>query len=458
MKKSFYILATLLVAMQMISCLKDSETTGSPECAITLFSVADIPCKRIITVNGVDSTIKVSMSGKEIYFNIDQLNRKIYNVDSLPYWVTITKVVPTVTCQGNVYIRGNDEPFHAFNNGKDSIDFTQKIQFMVVAYDGVSRKIYDADIRLASNDADSLYWTAEEQTAPMIGKHHNVTHDDILYVFHEVNGQAYVTSTAVDDKERSWTTPQALTGAKGTINYASVLYFDGYFYALDNNNILYRSLTENKALTWEQASNRLLTKLLAADDNYLYGCDDDAIWASSEMKEWIMSGSENLGLVPEQYGSYAYYTTKTNPNFQNVVMMGWNANLNKDAVVWYKLSSSNPDDDQEWEYIHVNNDNNYEMPKLRDLQMVYYNGELMAFGGEKEGETSTSTAYNAIYTSNDNGITWHKQSKKLGLPKELLGYAGQVTATVANGKIWLVRDDGKVWSGIINKKSKRSED
>lgn len=458
MKKSFYILATLLVAMQMISCIKDSDSSGSPECAITSFTVADIPCTRTVTVNGVDSVIKVSMSGKDIYFNIDQLSNQIHNVDSLPYWVSLTKIVPTVTCQGNVYIRANDEPFHTFSNGKDSIDFTQEIQFLVVAYDGVSRKIYDAKINLASNDADSLYWTADENLAPMIGKHHNVACGNHLFVFHEVNGIPYVTSTAVDDKVRTWTTPQMLTGATGTIDYASVVYFNGFFYALDNNNLLYRSLAENNATKWEQTSSKPMKRLLAADDNYLYGFDGTAIWATFDTENWFVNGWDNLDMLPTQYGSYAYYASKTNPNFQNVVMMGWNPNLKDDAVVWYKLSSTDLSSIQEWEYIHVNNDNTHEMPKLRDVQMVFYNGELMAFGGEKEGATSTSTAFDFIYTSNDNGITWHKQTKKLVLPKELLGYAGQVTATVLNGKIWLVRDDGKVWSGIINKKSKRSED
>ena len=458
MKKSFYILATLLVAMQMISCLKDSESTGSPECAITAFSVADIPCKRVITVNGVDSTIKVSMSGKDIYFNINQLSRQIYNVDSLPYWVTLTKVVPTVTCQGNVYVRADDEPFHSFNNGKDSIDFTQNIQFMVVAYDGVSKIIYDAKINLASNEADSLYWTEEENLAPMIGKHHNVACGNRLFVFHEVNGSPYVTSTNVDDKVRTWTTPQMLKGAAGTIDYTSVVYFKGYFYAIDNNNTLYCSLSENNATEWKQASSKRLKNLLATDGNYLYGYDELAIWATDDVEDWNIDCWDNLDQIPTKYTSYAYYASKTNPNFLNVVMMGWSPNLKKDATVWYKLSSYIPYTSQDWEYIHVNNDNTHEMPKLRDLQMVFYNGELMAFGGEKEGETSSSTAYEAIYTSSDNGITWHKQTKKLVLPKELLGYAGQATATVLNGRIWLVRDDGKVWSGAISKKSNRSVD
>ena len=85
MKKSFYILATFVVAMFVASCIDDEETTGSPECAITAFTVADIPCYRTIkTSAGADTVIKVSMSGGGIFFNIDQMNNRIYNVDSLP--------------------------------------------------------------------------------------------------------------------------------------------------------------------------------------------------------------------------------------------------------------------------------------------------------------------------------------------------------------------------------------
>lgn len=459
MKKSFYILATFVVAMFMVSCIDDSETSGSPQCAITAFTVADIPCYRTVkTSNGTDSVLKVSMSGSGIYFNIDQVNNRIYNVDSLPYWVDLSKIVPTVTCLGNVYVSGNDEPFHAFNNGTDTIDFTKNIRFMVVAYDGYSTKTYKADINLASHDADSLYWTANANAAPLQGKHRSVAYNNRLYVFAEGNGSPFVISSDANSNNLIWSNPQALTGAAGTIDYASVITYRDHFYALDENGVIYKSSAESNASVWEKASDKHMKTLLAADNYYFYGYDGEAIWSTQDFVEWSVNGYESLNHLPTHPLSYAAYNLKTNPLLQNVVVMGTTEAipgvLESDVVVWFKLAANSPELDEDWGYI--DSTPTHSMPSLNHVQMIYYYGQLMAFGGAEVKATSTEKAYDMIYTSNDNGITWHEHNTKLGLPADLLGYAGQVSAAVANGKIWLVRDDGKVWSGIINKKSDRA--
>ena len=460
MKKSFYILATFVVAMFMISCLDDEESSGSPECVITAFTVADIPCYRTIkTSSGTDSIIKVSMSGSGIYFNIDQVNKRIYNVDSLPYWVDLSKIVPTVTCLGNVYIRGDEEAFHAFNNGKDTIDFTKKIEFLVVAYDGVSSKTYKANINLASNDADSLYWTANANAAPLQGKHRSLAYNNRLYVFAEGNGSPFVISSDALSNNTNWSNPQALTGAEGTINYASVITYRNHFYALDENGVIYKSSAESNASVWEKASDKHMKTLLAADNYYFYGYDGEAIWSTQDFVKWTMNGNENLDHLPTHPLSYASYNLKTNPSLQNVVVMGLNekgAKVEPGVVVWFKLAANSPELNESWGYI--NGTTSHSMPFLNHVQMIYYDGQLMAFGADPKVKTDVIKAYDMIYTSNDNGITWHEHYTKLGLPAELLGYTGQVSAAVVNGKIWLVRDDGKVWSGIINKKSDRADD
>lgn len=460
MKKSFYILATFVVAMFVASCIDDEETTGSPECAITAFTVADIPCYRTIkTSAGADTVIKVSMSGGGIFFNIDQMNNRIYNVDSLPYWVDLSKIVPTVTSLGNVYVRGDEEPFHAFNNGKDTIDFTKKIEFLVVAYDGVSTKRYKADIRLASNDADSLYWTANTIAAPIQGKHRSVAFNNRLYVFAEGNGAPFVTLCYANSNSMSWSQPLPLTGAAGTIDYASVIAFHDNFYALDENGVIYKSSAESNASVWEKASDKHMKSLLAADDYFIYGYDGEAIWSTEDFVDWYVNGNENLDHLPIHSISYASYSLKTNPYIKNVVMMGINdelSTLESGLVVWFKLSANSTSLNEDWNFINGIIFN--QMPRLNHVQMIYYDGQLMAFGADPKVKTDVIKAYDMIYTSNDNGITWHEHYTKLGLPAELLGYAGQVSAAVVNGKIWLVRDDGKVWSGIINKKSDRADD
>ena len=80
---------------------------------------------------------------KRDHFQHRPVNNVISNVDSLVSWANVTRLVPTVYADGSVvYKYANDSIYYYFNSGKDSIDFTNPVEFVVLAYDGVNRKSY----------------------------------------------------------------------------------------------------------------------------------------------------------------------------------------------------------------------------------------------------------------------------------------------------------------------------
>ncbi len=139
-------------------------------------------------------------------------------------------------------------------------------------------------------------------------------------------------------------------------------------------------------------------------------------------------------MLPQTCVSSVCYPTKTNTNLNAVVMAGMNADNVDNAVVWYKISSENESLNQDWAYVEVTEENEYGCPRLDNMSMTRYGNELWMIGGDCK----------AIYTSKDNGISWHLQTEKMGLPEDLGAQASMVTA---GGNLWLISSGGEVWRG-----------
>ena len=462
--KKILILMTLaaLTGLLAVSCF-DDDTINSPLCVITSFAVDDIETEfTVMASDSTDSTYTWTIDGDDIYFNIDQVNNRIYSVDSIVYWADITRVVPIIGYSGYLYIRtGDDSIAYSFTSGSDSVDFTQYVEFVVVAYDGSDAKIYTAELYKAETAEDSVYWTEQEGGGLVLeGAHRTVVLDEQVYVFAQNDGSPTVTSASAADSLLEWTEPATIEGTQATLDYASVTVWDGSLYALDEEGTLYRSTTLQGGQYWTKTGDATFTRLLCADDNYLYAFDGTRILQTADLVNWQENGTESLDQLPENPICYAAYDFRTNTALQNVVMMGCSEGNDDYAVAWFKVSSADSELDQDWAYVNISADNDYAMPKLDNLQMVRFNGTLYAFGKADTSEesdtvgdadldsTDSADVYDLVYKSNDNGVTWHEMAEKIALPPALNDNSDEpVTAAVAGDMIWLLQSGGRVWRG-----------
>lgn len=444
MKNIYGLLLSLAVmAALATSCMKDDdEIQSSPECVITKFTVGDIDTEVSIKLaSGKDTIVTRTIGGSSVAFNIDQINNKIYSVDSLPSWVDISGVIPTINSTGYVYIKEGDETdFHQFVSGTDSVDFTKQVKFLVIATDGVSTKEYTAQIFKKDSEADSLAWkTVDGADLQLEGAHRTLTLADRIYVFSESEGQAVVTSSSFLSEGASWRKPAQLTCEQGSIDWNSVVAYDGYLYALNTEGHICRSTNDERGETWSVVSDRIFTRLLGTDELYLYACDESGIWGSADLQNWAECGSSDLDMLPETNIATVSYVSKTNPAMRNAVMCGLTSANSDNAVVWYKVSSANESINQKWNYVQVAADNVYACPKLDNLSIICHNAEMYAIGGNNAG----------IYVSADNGISWHLQTKKKLLPADVAGQSTPASMVAGNGYLWLIQSGGKVWRGKI---------
>ena len=131
----------LSMAISLSSCLGDDDTkvTYSSEAALTSFSLSTV--KRQMTVktkSGKDSTYIANFTATSYKFYIDQINRVIYNPDSLPYGTDASKVLCNITSKNSsaIVVKEIDSDQLIYFSSTDTMDFSVPRILSAIAPDG----------------------------------------------------------------------------------------------------------------------------------------------------------------------------------------------------------------------------------------------------------------------------------------------------------------------------------
>lgn len=419
------------------SCLgSEDEVEGTPECAILSFAVGDI--KSAVTMKnyrGEDTTYYRTISGSSIKFNIDQTRGLISTVDSLPNWLDITRVVPSFNSYGYVYVKLNDL-YYSFTSGKDSLDFTNGLDLMVVSTDGASSRNYSVKINKSSIDADTLIWNKLPQNNLVLkGAHRLLAKDGKMLIFAEDGHNTTMTSS---NDCMLWTVPAVL---EYSLDPQSVTLFGNSLYALNSEGRIFKS---GDGLTWNIASDKSAEQILASDANYLYVLSDGAVLSSSDLKEWKVNGEAGIAMLPKTNVCSQAYSSRTNPELQNVVLLGTAPAVAGNSVVWFKVSSKDENSNQKWNYIQITSDNPYPLPHADEISLAYTEGKLFAYIADYTHGT------HSLYTSEDNGITWHGNEQNV-LPPSDITTSAPSSFIIFDGNAWIVQggEEPMVWRGTL---------
>lgn len=155
-----------LIASMTTACFNDTATdiTANNDLAITSMALGTLK-RTVKTYNSVtkkDSTYESTLSCSTLYpLTIDQLNNRIYNVDSLPYGVDASRTVMSsyVVTTGTTGIRRLDDPSQdTLYTSTDTTDFSVPRVLNLYGEDGISRRSYEVDIRVHKQTTDSVNW------------------------------------------------------------------------------------------------------------------------------------------------------------------------------------------------------------------------------------------------------------------------------------------------------------
>lgn len=424
----------LFVSIAISSCL-DSEETMELSSDATVYAF------------GIDAVY-----GRYYKFTIDQLNREIYNKDSLPIGAdTIIDriLIDTFTVSG--WITSKDEMNingDTIFNKADSVDLRKAVntkggmKFKVHAPDGVTVNEYSLEIRLHRQDPDSLVWNEQSTALPKMipaSGQKAVLFNNELWVF--AQGEAYKTSTKQNDY--GWETV-AYTNysfpANARLNSLVVLHKDnGQKLYIVADNTVYSSLD---GAQWDKEVNlgNNVQALIASFPNVLTVITANGVYTTEDDGT---SPKEEMPNDPD-FPTSDLYSANFTANYQPQVMVVGNTGNDrlKQTVPWVSANGK--------EWFSLANTSSYDVycPKFANPVLMSYGNNYYIFGSEEDKKLD------AIYTSVD-GISWRETKRKFLLDEKMTGISAPYSIVVDSPYIWVIfGGDGKtnaVWRGHLNR-------
>lgn len=165
------------------------------------------------------------------------------------------------------------------------------------------------------------------------------------------------------------------------------------------------------------------------DNKIMVSKDDGATWTPDSV-------DGDASLLPTQSSAFVSIPFGVNDSTDYQLMVGSCEKEKIESVVWRKIAEFGYDYDPcKWVQIPSDPRNDYYLPKLEHISLLYYNGLILAIGSDKK-----------IYQSRDKGITW-KTSKAYTLPE---GFDSKDFIAFSDFEyIWIyARDKGEAWRGI----------
>ena len=407
---------------------------------------------------GNDSVYVDTVSYADVPFTIDQINRRIYNKDSLPKEVDITRVVTSISADNAVYYEKNGKD--TIWSSADSLDFTNNITLKVMAYSKIQNNFvfgepYTVTLNVHKLNPDSLVWkyfgNKKFENNSILTEQKAIYNNEEIYVFGKTaNGEFKVNKASVtrgnitsDWEEVAINTTDvniySATAFNGKIYYIA----NDELYTLENQGTKVGNLTgltnilcvsNNNLMVYKKAENEIVS--IDSEGNEL-----------SEGKSKFVSGydlKERLSAIstPSLHNSSLWRTiVMTNDNDGTV-------ETDTTANVFSYISS-----DTEWVKYQPNNPTT--CPNQENISMISYDGKLFAYG-EK---------FDYFYSSTDNGLNWKKEEEYMLFPdkqKESSISLGTYrnggsysTVSEENGNkgsfIWFIWQDGSMTRACLNR-------
>lgn len=461
MRRYFALCGLLLSAAFLFSsCLKDDEeeVTLYDDTAITSFGVSTAKVLVHTTSStGEDSTYYSTSTLSSYPFSIDQLNNEIFNVDSLPYGTDVTKALVSYSTMNNglAYIENLAGDSLKYLSTSDSLDFSTARKVRVYASNGSTNyRVYQVKVNVHQEDADAFEWKMNAEgnaSLAALAALKLVGLGDSVLAFGQKDGVTVAYATSNTDGA-TWN-DMGLTLAKDA--YKNVAVKGDTLYVLDG--------TELKAKAAGQPLQAVATlsgikQLLGATqaEMYAYATDGALMVSNDNGRTWTADKLDtDASYLPTDSLSFAS-TAFAYADSTDLALLAGSRDAatyaDAHAMVWTKIvEDTNTKEETEWMYVDFDHDSNYPLPRLKDLVVLPYGGNFIAFGGEGISPC-TAMALANVYESRDGGLTW-KANAAYAFPESLkAGATDGLAATVdSNNRIWLVgRGSGQVWSGRLN--------
>lgn len=451
MKRKFFAFIALITAtLSLSSCLSSDETTVeyTHDTAITAFSLGSLD-RYTKTKAGKDTLLKANVTGSDYKFYIDQAQRLIYNVDSLPCGVRDTAILATISSKNSSPILLMDinktDSVAGYYSSSDSINFSKPRKIRVYSSDYSAYAEYTVTVNVHKELPYEFKWHELAQNNSQLAAFSDlkaVACGDYIYVFGKTaEGKGTkVLKFAINDGN-AWSSIRMNVNLSSDA-YQSAVALDDKLYIADGGTV-YASAD---AATWTVVSekNADIKQLIGASSKYLYAYTAAGISVSKDKgASWKQEKLDtDAAYLPTQNISMNVAGVLSAKNVENVMLMGTHNKALNDAIATTWLRTVDYDDDAnaeagQWNYLEIEKNQSGKMPCLDQVITCAADTGFVALGSNGKW-----------YKSQDAGLTW-TQDKKVALPDEF-GTAGRFAfCRDKQHYYWIIRN-GYVWRGRFN--------
>lgn len=403
---------------------------------------------------GEDSVYTDTISYADVPFTIDQINRKIYNKDSLPKDVDITRVVASISADyaAVYYVKNNKDTIWTT---ADSLDFSKPVTFKVMTFNPTLNQFdfgasYEVSVNVHKLNPDSLVWKHFENNKfannIVYTKQKAVYTNESLYVFGETaDGSVKANKTSV--KRGNISSWNEITLPAGT-NIYSATAFNNNVYFVANGELYF---LENQITKVGNSTG--LTNLITVSNGKLLaykGNENKVVTIDSEGNELTESNFVNCNDLKGRMSAISMPSSHNKDLWRTIVMTNniGTSEADSTATVFSYISN-----DTEWVKYQPNNPTT--CPNQGDISMITYDGKIYAFGED----------FDYFYTSNDNGLNWNQETGYMVFPSENKNGIDKLTTYRGNGSysavveengnkgsfIWFIWEDGSATRALLNR-------
>lgn len=446
MKRKFFAFIALITAtLSLSSCLSSDETTVeyTHDTAITAFSLGSLD-RYTKTKAGKDTLLKANVTGSDYKFYIDQAQRLIYNVDSLPCGVRDTAILATISSKNSSPILLMDinkpDSVAAYYSSSDSINFSKPRFIRVYSSDYSAYAEYKVTVNVHKELPYEFKWHELAQNNSQLTAFSDlkaVACGDYIYVFGKTAEGTKVLNSAINDGG-AWSSITMNVGLSSNA-YQSAVALDGKLYISDAGKVYASADAE----TWTEVSeNADIKQLIGASSKYLYAYTAAGISVSKDKgASWEQEKLDtHADCLPTQNISMNAAGVLSAKNVENVMLMGTRDKALNDTVATTWLRTVDYDVNAEagqWNYLEIENNKSGKMPWLDQVITCAADTGFVALGNNGKW-----------YKSQNAGLTW-KQDKMVVLPAKFATEGRFAFCRDKQHYYWIIRN-GYVWRGRFN--------
>lgn len=402
-----------------------------------------------------DATVKAfaldTIYGVDYPFTIDQVNRLIFNEDSMPISADtlIDSIKITTFTAGYAITSGVQDTVLNIDNYQDlSAAATEGLTFTVHAASGATR-IYTLKINIHKQDPDSLQWTnmgdevmddmADFATANIRGKQRAVVFGPYLYIY-VYNGMEDTYAYRTETESHNTLERITLTGLPQEADITSVCPHNGRLYMSLQSGDIYSS-ADGTAWQKEETLSGNVTTLIADFTGSLLAIVEHE--GTNRFAQATDEGWTTGGELPEGFPtSHLYATSYTTANFIPQLMIVGHTDGTDEKIIpwafdgrsWAKMDPNSSYDS----YCTTNDVGNYPA-------VIHYADNFYMLGEKLQW-----------FYKSENGLGWFRESRKFLPPAAVSMWGDYSLATDNENYVWLVTGSNdatpnQLWRGRLNK-------